>query len=122
MTGLLSVMSFLTINGTAIPTKETGPANAVTMPDKRLDKSMIDICRALTFTPTLLAYTSPFLYAPIGFDTAHTIIDTIRIKTAANAASCSEVPEKLPCDHPCIFTTEESPATLTIKSVTAVHI
>ena len=45
--------------GTAIPTKETGPANAATQPDKMLDKITIKKRRCATLTPMLFAYVSP---------------------------------------------------------------
>jgi hypothetical protein len=55
MTGLEDLSASLIRNGTAIPIKEIGPANAVTQADNRLDKVMIRNLHNLTLTPTLLA-------------------------------------------------------------------
>ena len=43
----------LVINGTAIPTKEIGPANAVTHAESTLDRSMSRVLNTLIFTPML---------------------------------------------------------------------
>ena len=53
--GLVSANSQRIRCGTAIPTKETGPANAATQPDKMLDKITIKKRRCATLTPMLLA-------------------------------------------------------------------
>ena len=45
--------------GTAIPTKEIGPANAVTQADSTLDVRISMIRKNLMFTPILCAYASP---------------------------------------------------------------
>ena len=45
----------LVINGTAIPTKEIGPANAVTHAESTLDRSMSRVLNTLIFTPMLWA-------------------------------------------------------------------
>ena len=66
--GLVSANSQRIRCGTAIPTKETGPANAATQPDKMLDKITIKKRRCATLTPMLFAYVSPIWYAPIGLD------------------------------------------------------
>ena len=51
--------SCLTRCGTAMPTKEIGPAKAVTQAASRLDSSTSATEKGLTFTPTLRAYASP---------------------------------------------------------------
>ena len=43
----------LVINGTAIPTKEIGPAKAVTHAESTLDRSMSRTLNTLIFTPML---------------------------------------------------------------------
>ena len=45
--------------GTAIPTKDTGPANAVTQAESRLDSSITASLNHRIFTPELRAYASP---------------------------------------------------------------
>lgn len=52
-------VAILTRCGTAIPTKEIGPANAVTQADRRLDKRIIVTLNTFTLTPIFLAYASP---------------------------------------------------------------
>ena len=47
--------SSLTICGTAIPTKDTGPANAVTTADKMLDSTTRSARNSLIFTPIFFA-------------------------------------------------------------------
>jgi hypothetical protein len=47
--------SVFTMCGTATPTKDTGPANAVTVADNTLDMRISRTRRSLTFTPTFLA-------------------------------------------------------------------
>ena len=47
--------AFLARNGTAIPTKEIGPANAVTQADNRLESRISAIRSAFTGTPIFLA-------------------------------------------------------------------
>ena len=51
--------AFLARNGTAIPTKEIGPANAVTHADKILESKIKITRNVLMFTPILCAYASP---------------------------------------------------------------
>ena len=52
----LSVLKVIRIKcGTAIPTKEIGPAKAVTQADNKLEITISDICKALTETPILAA-------------------------------------------------------------------
>lgn len=53
--GLAVFVAILTRCGTAIPTKEIGPANAVTQADSRLDKRIIVTRSAFTLTPIFLA-------------------------------------------------------------------
>ena len=45
--------------GTAMPTKDTGPAKAVTQADSRLDSRISSTRNRLMFTPMFWAYTSP---------------------------------------------------------------
>ena len=45
--------------GTAMPTKEMGPAKAVTQADSRLDSKISSTRNRLMFTPMFWAYTSP---------------------------------------------------------------
>ena len=45
--------------GTAMPTKDTGPASAVTQADSRLDKRISPTRNRRTFTPMVAAYSSP---------------------------------------------------------------
>ena len=45
----------LAINGTAIPTKEIGPANAVTQAESTLDRRMSSARNTLILTPMLCA-------------------------------------------------------------------
>lgn len=66
--GLVSANSQRIRCGTAIPTKETGPANAATQPDKMLDKITIKKRRCATLTPILFAYVLPHLVCAIGLD------------------------------------------------------
>ena len=49
----------LMICGTAIPTKDIGPAKAVTVADKRLDARIRITRNAFILTPMFLAYASP---------------------------------------------------------------
>ena len=49
----------LTRNGTAIPTKEMGPAKAVTQADRRPESMISSIRKRLILTPMLWAYASP---------------------------------------------------------------
>ena len=51
--------AFLVRNGTAIPTKEIGPANAVTLADSTLESRISTTRKTLIFTPILCAYASP---------------------------------------------------------------
>ena len=51
--------AYLVRNGTAIPTKEMGPANAVTHAERILDSNIITTRNTLIFTPILCAYASP---------------------------------------------------------------
>ena len=46
-------------NGTAIPTKEIGPANATIHAERILDSNIITTRNTLIFTPILCAYASP---------------------------------------------------------------
>ena len=52
--------------GTATPTKDIGPAKAVTEAASRLDVTISIILSAPTFTPILSAYAGPSLYALMG--------------------------------------------------------
>ena len=45
--------------GTAIPTKEIGPANATIHAERMLERSTIAVRSPFTFTPRFLAYDSP---------------------------------------------------------------
>lgn len=45
--------------GTAMPTKDTGPAKAVTQADKMLESRISSARNRFTLTPRLLAYASP---------------------------------------------------------------
>ncbi|CDB31107.1 unknown [Firmicutes bacterium CAG:137] len=49
----------LTRWGTAMPTKEMGPAKAVTQADRTLDRRISTTRKALMLTPIFWAYTSP---------------------------------------------------------------
>jgi len=51
--------SFFTRNGTAIPTNDIGPANAVTQAERMLEQRISTTLNVCTFTPTLFAYVSP---------------------------------------------------------------
>ena len=56
----LDVLKLLFIRkGTAIPTKEIGPANAVTVADKMLESRIRATRKKRIFTPMLWAYASP---------------------------------------------------------------
>ena len=57
--GLAVFSSRFTKKGTAMPTKEIGPANAVTVADKILESKIRQVRNTLIFTPILLAYASP---------------------------------------------------------------
>ena len=45
--------------GTAMPTKEMGPANAVTQADRTLESKISAVRNARRWTPMFCAYTSP---------------------------------------------------------------
>ena len=83
MSGLAVPNAFLVRNGTAIPTNEIGPANAVTHADRILDNKINATRKSLMFTPMLCAYPSPNWYAPIGFDRKNVKITVIPTITAA---------------------------------------
>ena len=53
--GFELLISFLTRCGTAMPTNETGPANAVTQADHRLERITSFILNEFILTPTLFA-------------------------------------------------------------------
>ena len=53
--GALVFVMLFTRCGTAIPTNEIGPANAVTHAARRLDMRMSDTRKAFMFTPALAA-------------------------------------------------------------------
>ena len=53
--GLAVPRHALVINGTAIPTKEIGPANAVTQAESTLDRRMSSARNTLILTPMLCA-------------------------------------------------------------------
>ena len=57
--GFVVPKSRLTKCGTAMPTKETGPANAVMHAASTLDKSTKSIRSSFKFTPIFCAYVSP---------------------------------------------------------------
>ena len=65
--GFVLLKSLFTRCGTAIPTKEIGPANAVTHADNIPDNTTRYILNLRIFTPILLAYASPSRYAAIDF-------------------------------------------------------
>ena len=53
--GFEDISASLMRKGTAIPINDTGPAKAVTVADKRLERTIIRILESLIFTPTLSA-------------------------------------------------------------------
>lgn len=55
MMGFAVLNSCLIIWGTAIPTKETGPAKAVTVAERMLDNRISSIRNRLILTPMFLA-------------------------------------------------------------------
>ena len=108
--------------GTAIPTKDTGPAKAVTQADRMLESRISSARNRFTFTPRLLAYSSPSWYALMGFAIQNDSTNT-GITTAVITRTWSQVvPEKLPMDQLWRFTIFESSANVTIKSVAAEQI
>ena len=115
-------MIIFTRCGTAIPTNDIGPANAVTHADKRLDNNMRSIRSIWTFTPILRAYASPSWYALIGFERKNVAVTVITTITLITFILSQLIPEKLPIDQLCRFTIFESLANVTQKSVIAEHI
>ena len=57
--GFDDLRSTLHMCGTAMPTKEMGPAKAVTQADRMLERRIRSTRKRLTWTPRLWAYPSP---------------------------------------------------------------
>ena len=107
--------------GTAIPTKATGPAKAVTHADRRLDSRISPIRSARTLTPRFTAYASPICQAPIGFDSKTQASMPPPVTIPMTITFCQFTPEKLPCAQVCRFTILESFANVRKISVTALQ-
>ena len=105
-----------------MPTKEIGPANAVTVADRILDSKINWTRNNFTLTPMLCAYTSPRRNASIGLDSK--IVSTIQktVTTVIVPTLSQLTPEKLPIDQLCRLTMLESSAKVTAKSVIAEQI
>ena len=83
-----------------MPTKEIGPAKAVTQADRMLESKIKAMRNRLMLTPMLWAYASPNWYAPMGFDmrmVRNSVIPTIITDTDT---LLQLIPEKLPRDQP----------------------
>ena len=90
----------LTRKGTAIPTKEIGPAKAVTQAERMPESRISSIRNLRTLTPMLCAYASPIWYAPIGLESRKTRKNAVNVMSAAVPVLPQSAPEKLPCDQP----------------------
>ena len=114
--------SFFIRWGTAIPTKETGPAKAVTQADRREGRRIRRSLKRGISTPIEAALVSPRRYALMGLErrkARRRAMVTIGTKKRALAIV---VTEKLPRDQLCRFTMSESFAKVMTKSVTAEQI
>ena len=89
--------------GTAIPTKETGPAIAVTVADSMLESKMSITQKGLILIPILFAYPSPREYASIGFDISQQMKNAGIHIAALKTTLSQSAPEKVPIDHPVRF-------------------
>ena len=105
--------------GTAMPTKEMGPAKAVTQAERTLERRMSSTRKRLTLTPKLRAYPSPRAYAEMGLDRRKTQRSVGMTMRAEIFTSRQEAAEKLPIDQWVRFTMSASFAKLMRKSVTA---
>lgn len=120
--GLLVLKMTLVICGTAMPTKDTGPAKATTQEDKIPVISTSMTFKSFVFTPRLLEYASPSIYAPTGFDIKKIIIREGITMQREIYTSCHDEAEKLPIDQCVRLTISSSLAKFMRRSVSAEQI
>ena len=107
--------------GTAIPTKEIGPANATTVAESMLDNTMIAILVKRIFVPIERAYPSPNWYAPIGFDRKNVARNAGNTITDMTITFSQPVTAKLPKFHVNRSSISSSSAKTMRRSVNAPH-